>query len=1819
MWTKRVLYGLVVLYMTISICQSSYFLARKRSKNHNNFFDYCFCVTNSSFALSWIQEDITEKLDYVSKYIPEQADGERNYDIKDDEITRKYFMKDPWRLQTSMQSNFNHPILDERWEAMNVIKTEYVERSFEKVKYQHFQNIVLKKESFDIPLSIRIEKEGHIFLCDGEYPPISRCYWFMLQSFSGMGSAIRKCEKGHIPSEPGKLPQTSCNDQGVYKIHTIVPTFLSNKMWSHFVLSKHRNVLKFSQFSDQKEKLIMEWKDYDIPIDVTHIIVHSKENSGLWKIHNFEFLYADAASSDVNLGPPIFSTDTFVCISMYVTMCPSCKLVLSLEDGQHVLKTEEFELKHAGWDQIKIMTENANTSNAIRLLVSTKSSDPKPYWAIDKVRLCQRKEFRMLKSRTWASCQLISDSEQVTDVKGQSQPNLNSKCPEDTIGEFCVPCLWMSITCYNLKVCKERKCVCSSGYLGSDCYQFCPRKTYGHGCQKQCTNCKYDCNGVTGTCPGGCRENYYGEKCDIPPATFANPPEITEISYTEATVRVSNFQLENSVSYPIAQYYTVQYKTAEASDINWRNVGDRYHKFNTTGIFKILNLTLGTQYLVQSVIMEPNGKWNINDHLKVNNFATRCDEISEDDINIETSKTTARIYLSEGTTLTCKSHFITLDEEGAAGFSNRSGTFLTNLLPYKSYKVIVRGIQKTYEKKFATDEKAPTVVLSLTGTAASATTVDLKWTEPLSINGVFKHYVVEYQHVSYGGCNFSSVESTTKFRRETENTSITITELIPYSTYEFTVFALNTKFSGPPFSKITTTASSEEIQPEELLNFVGLNTTHDSVNIVLSEIKCENIRGPLTVEIKTTCISEWCQNKHTQRKIDIKTLPKTGIIEVMNLQSYSEYDLEVQLCRVNGNCSAPQKKKFETKTTVSKSVSNLLVYTKNASSVSLRWKPPYPPTGVLKNYKINYFSYRKKVEEEVQIRRCKLWPELHCAILNDLPSNADLTIKVYAINNAVEDYSPPKEIQTYVKTEKSKPPYNLMLNWTTKNDIQVVWKHPNETNGEVSYFGIQVIDSTTDQKEIIDEQKVNVSRETYNLTYHYLFDGSLLSPTTEYTVAVYAFNGEDGDSAQQMTTSPLDVPKLSDDPEFVISNGLLKILVLPNKVRGYTHTYQLLVLRSDKQSNLELYPSLQEYELKNLKVIVECDLSQIPETLEIYVGSLQQQPSCKDKDNSSLKAEITGNITIVLQNFFKNESRTTIYTYNPVEKMKRVVVNPNYYWPPVLLILVLVVIFFVFKWYTKKDVGFSWRNHTSDSRADRQTIELPLVYTKQNRQKCKKSQHIKAVSGNPDHLSKIIGRKNFQNYTKMSLDNHDLKQQHEAILEFICTYETVQVTTDSVEYVDMIYISGLQINKTYAVTKIPTSNEYDAFWETIWTENIRYIVLFENNHTNDRIEQLHFRLESDDGFYLLSLNYVNFFQKMSKIPHSCESPILVHSSSGMRGVGFVLLCDMSLRTATKDGAVDVMANLKNLTQYTSELMVDFDHYVAAHTVIADCLRYIDTTIKCNEFDVNKEKLFDEAEIQEHLYYLQDTEWLDRIKYDDDERFTQAIRPESADELLPAPCTSGDADSFLKRFKIVKVYGFKTQKNFIVLHEPKARPLCDLFNLVQDESVAAIVTLNNEIFLWPNENHPVIEINADVKLEHQMTRNLKSCDWITVKVTTATATQIVEVISLKNWLTPTPSLPKAQNFINFVGESNEICKNVEIVLITDWGNVTTSGLYITLTCIIQKIKTKGVCDICGSVRMLRRHFENFVVNKRHYMFLVEAAHNYLKEFNLYEMR
>jgi hypothetical protein len=78
-------------------------------------------------------------------------------------------------------------------------------------------------------------------------------------------------------------------------------------------------------------------------------------------------------------------------------------------------------------------------------------------------------------------------------------------------------------------------------------------------------------------------------------------------------------------------------------------------------------------------------------------------------------------------------------------------------------------------------------------------------------------------------------------------------------------------------------------------------------------------------------------------------------------------------------------------------VTDLQVYTKNESSVSLRWKPPYPPTGVLEKYQIKYYNNWNSYlyGKELKMTSCKLWPDFHCAtVANYLERGEGYTFEV---------------------------------------------------------------------------------------------------------------------------------------------------------------------------------------------------------------------------------------------------------------------------------------------------------------------------------------------------------------------------------------------------------------------------------------------------------------------------------------------------------------------------------------------------------------------------------------------------------------------------------------------------------------------------------------------------------------------------------------------------------------------------------------------------------------------------------------------------------
>ncbi|CAH1364015.1 unnamed protein product [Tenebrio molitor] len=164
-----------------------------------------------------------------------------------------------------------------------------------------------------------------------------------------------------------------------------------------------------------------------------------------------------------------------------------------------------------------------------------------------------------------ATCQLMSDNKKIITFNNSVEVS-ESECPENTIGEFCVPCNWIYENCKYIKICDNDKCVCSSGYnsANENCYNQCESGRYGRGCKKSCGKCSYNyynmCNRIDGTC-SSCTDGFSGPRCDIPRSIiFARPPDVTDVKYTEAIVHVTDFTLNNTSYNEMPSAYTIQYK-----------------------------------------------------------------------------------------------------------------------------------------------------------------------------------------------------------------------------------------------------------------------------------------------------------------------------------------------------------------------------------------------------------------------------------------------------------------------------------------------------------------------------------------------------------------------------------------------------------------------------------------------------------------------------------------------------------------------------------------------------------------------------------------------------------------------------------------------------------------------------------------------------------------------------------------------------------------------------------------------------------------------------------------------------------------------------------------------------------------------------------------------------------------------------------------------------------------------------------------------------------------------------------------------------------
>lgn len=341
-------------------------------------------VLNSAIAWIYPLVDSPKDLPRIdSNYLP-ISNNEYNCNFGKSKSCSSKWETDKWKVSEFDMHSFK-PILDSRWENFPTYLTSNLTEEF---------NVRLDIPNvFEIGISIRAAKNAEIFLCEGWSPQRHACYYINIGGPDNKQSLLRKYKNG-IPDKFSK------NDTKLAKYKHEVGV-LSDEDWKTFSLSLDTNgTIKLNECTDNVT--IINYNDKN-PLKPINVIVRSKNEKALWKIHKNEYIFTTKKNMS-KFGPELQLYGSRLCISLHVSICKYCGLrFFAFFNGEKKILNDIAKDNGSDellWEELKLIHSNI-FNNSVQIYVETyftkKVERENGFWAIDDIRMCWENEIRMTK------------------------------------------------------------------------------------------------------------------------------------------------------------------------------------------------------------------------------------------------------------------------------------------------------------------------------------------------------------------------------------------------------------------------------------------------------------------------------------------------------------------------------------------------------------------------------------------------------------------------------------------------------------------------------------------------------------------------------------------------------------------------------------------------------------------------------------------------------------------------------------------------------------------------------------------------------------------------------------------------------------------------------------------------------------------------------------------------------------------------------------------------------------------------------------------------------------------------------------------------------------------------------------------------------------------------------------------------------------------------------------------------------------------------------------------------------------------------------
>ncbi|XP_061940959.1 tyrosine-protein phosphatase Lar isoform X9 [Apis cerana] len=399
------------------------------------------------------------------------------------------------------------------------------------------------------------------------------------------------------------------------------------------------------------------------------------------------------------------------------------------------------------------------------------------------------------------------------------------------------------------------------------------------------------------------------------------------------------------------------------------------------------------------------------------------------------------------------------------------------------------------------------------------------------------------------------------------------------------------------------------------------------------------------------------------------------------------------------------------------------------------------------------------------------------------------------------------------------------------------------------------------------------------------------------------------------------------------------------------------------------------------------------------------------------------------------------------------------------------------------------------------------------------------------------------------------------------------------------------------------------------------------------MKQLQFTAWPDHGVPEHPAPFLQFLRRVRSLNPSDSGPLIVHCSAGVGRTGCFIVIDSMLERIKHEKMIDIYGHVTCLRAQRNYMVQTEDQYIFIHDALYEAVICGNTEVPARNLHSHIQKLM-QPEIESITGMELEFKKLSNIKVDSS-RFISANLPCNKHKnrlvhILPYECTrvclqpqrNIEGSDYINASLID---GYRYRGAYIATQGPLCDTTDDFWRMLWEHNSTIVVMLTKLKEMgrekchqyWPSDRSIryqcfVVDPIAEYNMPQYILREFKVTD------ARDGASRTVRQFQFIDW--PEQGVPKSgDGFIDFIGQvhktKEQFGQDGPITVHCSAG-VGRTGVFITLSIVLERMQYEGVVDIFQTVRILRTQRPAMVQTEDQYQFCYRASLEYLGSFDHY---